>query len=190
VNLVVLRRLCRTAISGGKHIPYNNRGGTEQRWRDSDQDVLRDRYRDVTQSVVETTPGNVLIAMPSYSEAEWLSGELIASPEIDRKVLIDESSTDEVTDDLKSEFFAGPPKVLITSILGTLTEGVDYEGDRLAACVVCGVPIQNTDGLVPTAIKTAYNGRFGNNYGFDVAFTVPAVIGSCEDTYQVRPNQE
>lgn len=154
---------------------YQNRGGTEEHWRTSEQDALRDQYLDVTRSVVETTPGNVLVAMPSYSEAEWLADELTASPEIDESVLVDESSTDEVTNDLKSEFFAGPSKVLVTSILGTLTEGVDYEGDRLSACVVCGVPIQNTNGLVPTAIKTAYNQEFGNDNGFDFAFTVPAV---------------
>jgi DNA excision repair protein ERCC-2 len=162
------------AISLSK-FTYNNRGGTEQRWRNRDQEALRDQYLDITQSVVETTPGNVMVAMPSYSEAEWLAGELMASHEIDREVVIDESSTDEATDDLKNEFFADSPKVLVTSILGTLTEGVDYEGDRLAACVVCGVPIQNTNGLVPTAIKTAYKREFGNDDGFDFAFTVPAV---------------
>jgi DNA excision repair protein ERCC-2 len=154
---------------------YNNRGGTEQRWRNRDQDVVRDQYLDVAQSVIETTPGNVMVAMPSYSEGKWLAGELRTSQNVDREVLIDESSADEVTDDLKSEFFAGSPKVLVTSILGTLTEGVDYEGDRLAACVVCGVPIQNTNGLVPTAVETAYKREFGNDVGFDFAFTVPAV---------------
>jgi DNA excision repair protein ERCC-2 len=163
-----------TAVNLSK-FTYLNRGGTEQRWRNRDQGVLRDQYLDVAKSVVSTTPGNVMIAMPSYSEANWLADELMATPEIGRTVLIDESSTDEVTNDLKSEFFAGPPKVLVTSILGTLTEGVDYEGDRLSACVVCGVPIQNTNGLVPTAIKTAYNQEFGNDDGFDFAFTVPAV---------------
>ena len=179
-----------SAAVGLDKFTYRNRGGTEQRYRDRDQDALRDQYLDVAQSVVETTPGNVLIAMPSYSEAEWLSGELEASPEVDRQVLIDESSTDELTDELKAEFFAGPPKVLITSILGTLTEGVDYEGDRLAACVVCGVPIQNTDGLVPTAIKTAYKREFGNDDGFDFAFTVPAVRKARQALGRVIRGQE
>ena len=153
----------------------SNRGSTAERWRNQQQTALRKQYVDTTQSVIETTPGNVMVAMPSYSEAKWMADELRDSLEIDRDVLQDKSSTDEVTDELKREFFAGSGKVLVTSILGTLTEGVDYDGDRLAACVVCGVPIQDTRGLVPEAIKTAYKQEFGNDYGFDFAFTVPAV---------------
>lgn len=154
---------------------YKNRGGTDGRWRDPSQDALREHYAEVVQSVAQTTPGNVLVAMPSYAEGEWIADVLRQSGGVRKEVLVDESSANEVTDELKDEFFAGGDKLLVTSLRGTLTEGVDYDGDRLAACVVCGVPITNINGPVPKAIKTAYEREFGQHNGFDYAFTVPAV---------------
>jgi len=44
---------------------------------------------------------------------------------------------------------------------GTLTEGVDYSGDRLAAAVVCGVPIVNTSSPRTKAVRRAYDDEFG-----------------------------
>jgi DNA excision repair protein ERCC-2 len=117
------------------------------------------------------SPGNVLVGMPSYGEAEWMAEEL--ERELDKPVLLDSSSADDVTEDLKAEFFRGEGKVLVTSIRGTLTEGVDYQGDRLSAAVVCGVPIINTASPRTRAVKTAYDREFGD--GFEIALTVPAV---------------
>src|SRR5699024_4849544 len=148
---------------------------TNARWRDDEQDDVRDDYASVIRGVARTTDGNVLVAMPSYSEGEWAAEMLQSDPQIEKEVLVDQSSSNEITESLKDEFFGGAPKALVTSLRGTLTEGVDYEGDRLDACVVCGVPIANIDGPVPTAIRTAYEREFGNHNGFDFAFTVPAV---------------
>ena len=63
--------------------------------------------------------------------------------------------------------------MLVTSLRGTLTEGVDYRGDRLHAAVVCGVPIINTSSPRTKAVRTAYDRVFGD--GFAYALTVPAV---------------
>jgi DNA excision repair protein ERCC-2 len=116
--------------------------------------------------------------MPSYAEAAWMADGL--SVRLDRPVLLDESSGDDATEALKTDFFAGDPKVLVTSLRGTLTEGVDYRGDRLAAAVVCGVPIIDTSSPRTRAVKTAYDRRFGSEGaggrgGFETALTVPAV---------------
>jgi DNA excision repair protein ERCC-2 len=119
---------------------------------------------------VAASPGNVLVGMPSYAEAEWAAGVL---ENVDKPVLLDEASDDAATSDLKGEFFAGEGKVLVTSLRGTLTEGVDYRGDRLAAAVVCGVPIVNTASPRTRAVRTAYDRRFGD--GFRDALLVPAV---------------
>ena len=134
------------------------------------QTPTRELYADVI-STIARSPGNVLVGMPSYAEARWAATELEAR--IDRPVLLDQSSDRATTDELKAEFFAGPPKVLVTSLRGTLTEGVDYEGDRLAAAVVCGVPIINMSDPTTKAMQTAYERRFGN--GFEQALVVPAV---------------
>ncbi|GAB6878062.1 ATP-dependent DNA helicase [Halorubrum gandharaense] len=115
--------------------------------------------------------GNVLVGMPNYGEAEWMAGAL--DERLDKPVLLDESSGDRATESLKDDFFAGEGKVLVTSLRGTLTEGVDYRGDRLAAAVVCGVPIINTARPRTRAVITAYDRRFDS--GFETALTVPAV---------------
>lgn len=154
---------------------YAQRGSTTARDRTDEQEALRDRYAAAIRDVVRSTEGNVLIAMPSYAEAEWAAEVIRTDPTTEKAVLIDESSTDEATEALKATFFAGEGKVLTTSLRGTLTEGVDYDGDRLAACVCCGVPIQSLSGPLPTAIRTAYEHVFGSTKGFAYAFTVPAV---------------
>ncbi|MEF8856402.1 MAG: ATP-dependent DNA helicase [Haloplanus sp.] len=122
--------------------------------------------------------GNVLVGMPNYAEAEWMAGEL--ETRLDTPVLLDESSDDGATEALKADFFAGESKTLITSLRGTLTEGVDYRGDRLHAAVVCGVPLVDTTRPRTRAVVTAYDRAFGTDgsrgrSGFETALTVPAV---------------
>ncbi len=119
---------------------------------------------------VAASPGNVLVGMPSYREAEWAAETL---SELDKPVLLDEATDDVATEQLKREFFEGKPKVLVTSLRGTLTEGVDYRGDRLSAAIVCGVPIINTASPRTRAVRTAYERAFGD--GFKYALSVPAV---------------
>lgn len=137
---------------------------------------VRDTYAQTIYSVVETTPGNVLITMPSYTEAEW-AGELLRDhPEIDSsRILIDESSTNFETEKMKQEFFESDNAILVTGAHGTLTEGIDYKGERLNAVVCCGVPIENTNNVYSKAVRTAYEVEFGKSNGFEYAFTVPAV---------------
>jgi DNA excision repair protein ERCC-2 len=120
---------------------------------------------------VARSPGNVLVGMPSYAEARWMAERL--AERVEKPVLVDESSGDAATESLKSEFFAGPGKVLVTSLRGTLTEGVDYRGDRLSAAVVCGVPIVDTSSPRTKALRAAYDRAFGD--GFRTALLVPAV---------------
>jgi DNA excision repair protein ERCC-2 len=143
---------------------YSNRGapGEETETRRVHADTVRTVCR---------SPGNVLVGMPSYAEAEWIADELRRT--LDKPVLLDEASDDGTTERLKSEFFADEGKVLVTSLRGTLTEGVDYRGDRLSAAVVCGVPIINTASPLTKAVRTAYDREFGG--GFETALTVPAV---------------
>ncbi len=143
---------------------YENRGSV------GSNSETREVYVDAVCEVARS-PGNVLVGMPNYAEARWLAERL--HDRIDKTVLLDESSDDTATESLKSEFFAGPGKVLVTSLRGTLTEGVDYRGDRLAAAVVCGVPIVDTSSPRTKAVRAAYDRAFGD--GFRTALLVPAV---------------
>ncbi|WP_129116831.1 ATP-dependent DNA helicase [Halegenticoccus tardaugens] len=158
---------------------YGNRGppGADNETRRAHADAV---------VAVAKSPGNVLVGMPSYGEAEWIAGVL--ERRLEKPVLLDESSDDGATESLKTDFFGGGEKVLVTSLRGTLTEGVDYRGDRLSAAVVCGVPIINTSSPRTKAVRTAYDRAFGSasgrrsdgprdgsRSGFETALTVPAV---------------
>ncbi|RQG93237.1 ATP-dependent DNA helicase [Natrarchaeobius halalkaliphilus] len=143
---------------------YDNRGSVDE------SNPTRTHYvRAISKAAA--LPGNVLVAMPSYTEAEWIADVLC--DRLDKPVLRDASSDDEATESLKSDFFAGEGKVLVTSLRGTLTEGVDYSGDRLSAAVVCGVPIVNTSSPRTKAVRRAYDDEFED--GFVYALTIPAV---------------
>ncbi|MES3518374.1 MAG: ATP-dependent DNA helicase [Natronomonas sp.] len=150
------------AVSAPK-FTYGNRGdpGSETPTRQAHARAIRQ---------VSAVPGNVLVGMPSYREARW-AAELLEG--IEKPVLLDEASDDAATEELKQEFFDGEPKVLVTSLRGTLTEGVDYRGDRLSAAIVCGVPIIDTSAAKTRAVRAAYDRAFGD--GFRYALAVPAV---------------
>jgi len=132
----------------------------------------RDEYAQALRTLARS-PGNVMLALPNYREARW-AGRYLA--DIVRKpVLVDASSSFEETERLKSEFFAGGGKVLVTSARGTLTEGVDYDGDKLHCCAVVGVPLVNIGAPRVRAVQRAYGDSFGEDNAFEYALTVPAV---------------
>jgi DNA excision repair protein ERCC-2 len=133
----------------------------------------RRTYARVIRDVVETTPGNVLVAMPNYAEAQWAADFLRNTDAVSKDVLEDASSTNDETNQLKEAFFNGDDKVLATSMLGTLTEGVDYTGDRLRGAVICGVPLKPSQPAPMAARAAAYERELGAGHPF--AFSVPAV---------------
>lgn len=155
---------------------YSNRGSAFNNFGPNTQNETREQYRDIIFEVVNSTPGNVLIVMPSYNEAEWAGSLLEQSYLCDSdEVFIDESSSNKETSKLREDFFNSDDGVLVTGARGTLIEGVDYIGDRLSATVVCGVPITNTQSDYKKAIQAAYDEIFDDTDGFTLAFTIPAV---------------
>ncbi len=148
---------------------YKNRGDTNE------TNNVRKQYAQILRDVAETTEGNVLVGMPSYYEGKWAADILRDTPGINKEVLLDESSKNKETEQLKRDFFEGEGKILVTSMRGTLTEGVDYPGDKLSACVICGLPIRGMGSPHATAIETAYKNEFGDFQGFAFAFAVPAL---------------
>ncbi|GAB3704581.1 ATP-dependent DNA helicase [Halorubrum pallidum] len=132
----------------------------------------RERYAYVAREIA-ISQGNILLAWPNYSEAEWAANRL--REDIDKPVLLDQSSSHEETRELKREFVHGEPKVLVTSTRGTLTEGVDYEGDELHTCAVFGIPLVNIGSPRVQAVEHAYGHQFGEENAFTYALTIPAV---------------
>ncbi|MFB6298056.1 MAG: ATP-dependent DNA helicase [Salinirussus sp.] len=150
----------------------HNRGDPAENRDPDDWNRTRDEYAHVLRALARS-PGNVLLAMPNYREADW-AGEYLRTA-VDKPVLVDESSSNETTEALKREFFAGDGTVLVTSTRGTLTEGVDYDGDKLALCGVVGVPLVNVGSPRVRAVRRAYADAFGEDVAFEYALTVPAV---------------
>lgn len=155
---------------------YTNRG---QPTIESDaMTPVRRTYAAAFRDLVTTTPGNVLVCMPSYPEAQWAADylkKLKKNGVVQKPIRADKSSSNAETDQLKEWFFDGDAKVLTTSLRGTLTTGVDFRGDRLSAVAVCGVPLLNPGSESQKAKKRAYINRFGGRNGFGYAFVVPAV---------------
>ena len=132
----------------------------------------RDEYAHALRALARS-PGNVLVAMPNYAEAQWAGAYL--QEHVEKPVLVDESSSNEVTEQLKRKFFRGDGRVLVTSARGTLTEGVDYDGAKLSTCAVVGVPLVNIGSPRVRAVQRAYGDAFGEDSAFEYALTVPAV---------------
>lgn len=142
--------------------------------KNSEMSNTRDLYANIITDIA-TTSGNVLIAMPSYGEARWAARLLNSRGIDDRKdeILLDESSESWVTDETLQKFFDTDSSVLITSTRGTVTEGVDYDGDKLDACAVIGISL-----LPPTqkqkAIEYAYDECIEGINGRDATNAIPA----------------
>ncbi|WP_267161500.1 ATP-dependent DNA helicase [Halovenus salina] len=149
-----------------------NRGDPDENADPATWNRTRDEYAQVLR-LLARSPGNVLLAMPNYREAAWAESYL--SEVIEKPTLLDESSSNEETEALKQRFFDGSGKVLVTSTRGTLTEGVDYDGDKLHCCGVFGVPLVNIGSPRVTAVRRAYADAFGEDKAFEYALTVPAV---------------
>jgi len=124
---------------------------------------------------VAASRGNVLLCLPNYREAEWAATLLDG---LDKPVYLDRSSTSDETTALLDRFFDPVEHaVLVTSALGTVTEGVDYDGEKLHAACVVGVPYRNTQTPRMQAVRGAYDDRLadGSRSGFEMAVAVPAV---------------
>lgn len=146
----------------------SNRGPPDP---DNSNDV-REEYRRILRDIAQS-PGNVMVCLPNYREARW-AGRLLQT-ELDKPVIIDESSSVAVTNELKSRFISGSGKVLVTSTRGTLTEGIDYDGDKLHTCAVIGIPLVNIGSPRVQAVKHAYAAAFGDDHAFEYALAIPAV---------------
>jgi DNA excision repair protein ERCC-2 len=131
------------------------------------QDVVADALADT----VEYTPGNALLFFPSYAEAERYHGLL--AERVDTDLYRDRPG--ERADALREEFVADEDAALLTSLWGTLTEGVSFDGDDARSVAVVGVPYPRIDDRAE-AVQDAYGEVFGGeDAGWRYAIEVPTV---------------
>lgn len=162
------------------------------------------------ESVISSTPGNVLIFFQTEKEVNHWYPILERSTTQLGVELLGHIRTSNV-DNLKSKFFnngsARIKTVLLTYIYGTLSEGVDFKDDFVRSVVVVGFALPPILELPTIAIKTCYEHEFGqsnrikvprNEYkciGFDYSIKIPTLrkvrqaVGRCvrsPDDYGVR----
>jgi DNA excision repair protein ERCC-2 len=149
---------------------YGNRGDKETRW--SDMSETRETYADLLLTIAQSH-GNILICLPSYGEASWAKKVLDDADGLSKRVIIDQSSSSAETDETLSDFFDADYGVILTSTRGTITEGVDFDGDKLHCCAVMGVSL-----LPPKdrnkAVENAYDEHLTGISGFDATSKIPA----------------
>jgi DNA excision repair protein ERCC-2 len=131
----------------------------------------RARYAALIRQVAQTE-GNILVAMPSYSEAAW-AHEFLGTVPTEKRRLLDETSSADETDELLDAFFADGDAVLCTSLRGTITEGVDFDGEKLHTCLSVGVP-RVPPSAEMTAVELAYAQAIDTTGGREAAHLIPS----------------
>lgn len=150
---------------------YSNRGSPTT--SDSRMTDVRKQYANLLVDVA-TTRGNVLLCLPSYGEAKWAK-EMLEQEGVDnsKNVVLDQSSSSAQTDENLQKFFDDGESVIVTSTRGTITEGVDYDGDKLHTCAVVGIsllPPQDRN----KAVEHAYDEHLDGISGFEATNKIPA----------------
>ena len=139
--------------------------------RDRDDPEVEAVVAGALRHAVEFTPGNTLVFFPSYGEAERYR-DLV---DLDRPVYLDRPG--ERVEPLRERFVDQDRSALFTSLWGTLTEGVSFDGDDATTVVVVGVPYPHLDDrteAVQAAYAEAFAGRPGDP-GWSYAVEIPTV---------------
>jgi len=152
--------------------PFTSSNRGERTTEYATMTATRQTYANLVTDIA-TTRGNVLLVFPSYVEAHWARDILDKSSVGSSKDIFADSSTSaSETATLLDKFFSADEAVMCTSCRGTITEGIDYEGDKLHTCAIFGVPL-----LPPTdrqdAIEYAYETHL-NVDGFRVTNQIPS----------------
>jgi len=134
---------------------------------------IRKKYAETIVDIANSE-GNIMVCMPKYSEAKWAFN--YTQDKTPKACYLDQSSSNQETNETLSEFFNEDEKgVIFTSTRGTITEGVDYNGDKLHCCAVVGIPLIDTRPDRVDAIKHAYSKQIKSDDGFNTAIKIPAI---------------
>jgi DNA excision repair protein ERCC-2 len=133
---------------------------------------VQDTVTDAIDDAIRFTPGNTLAFFPSYAEAERYHERL----DVEATTYLDRPGTP--AHDLRERFTADDDAVLLTSLWGTLGEGVSYDGDDARTAVVVGVPYPHLDERME-AVQAAYDAAFAiegpDSAGWRYAVEVPTI---------------
>ena len=125
-----------------------------------DDSTVQTTIVDTLRDAVRFTPGNSLLFFPSYSEAERYHRLLDGT--VDSTLFLDEPGVR--AEEMRQTFTDSENATLLTSLWGTLTEGVSFDGDDARTVAVVGVPYPHLDDRL-RAVETAYGEAFGDGGG-------------------------
>ncbi len=139
---------------------------------DREDREVQGTVRTVIEDAIRMTPGNTLLFFPSYREAERYHG--MVSTAVDADCRLDEPGTR--AEELRQAFTASENAALFTSLWGTLTEGVSFDGDDARTVCVVGVPYPHLDERMQ-AVQDAYAEAYGGSEdaGWEYAVEIPTV---------------
>ncbi|WP_092890983.1 ATP-dependent DNA helicase [Halopelagius inordinatus] len=134
----------------------------------------QEKLTDVLADASRFTPGNTLVFFPSYAEAERYHERLTDRADVTDRLLLDEAGTP--TEELRQRFVDCDGAVLLTSLWGTLAEGVSFDGDDARTVVVVGVPYPHLSERME-AIQDAYDRAYGDRRaaGWRYAVEIPTI---------------
>ncbi|MFB6162591.1 MAG: ATP-dependent DNA helicase [Halococcoides sp.] len=138
-----------------------------------DDRTVVETVADALADAIRMTPGNVLAVFPSYGEAERYHDRIDPTG----PTYLDRAGTDGKA--IRESFVADDGATLFTSLWGTLTEGVSYDGTDARAVVVVGVPYPRLDDRMD-AVQAAYGEAFADgddpeDVGWEYAVEIPTV---------------
>ncbi len=126
---------------------------------------------------VAAAPGNVAAFFPSYEFLAEVTGR-IRHARVRKKLLVEHPTWDKARRDGALEALRLAREdggaLLLGVQGGSLSEGVDYEGNLLSAVVIVGLPLSPPNVEVE-ALKDYYARKFGPSKGLDYAYIFPAV---------------
>ncbi len=128
-------------------------------------------------AIAAAIPGNVAAFFPSY-ELLQESEDRVRRARLKKKILVEHSTWDKAKRDGALEALRiarGEGGAVLLGVQGgSLSEGVDYEGNLLQAVVVVGLPLSPPN-LEVESLKDYYQRKFGFAKGYDYAYVFPAV---------------
>ncbi|WP_089877278.1 ATP-dependent DNA helicase [Halogeometricum limi] len=139
-----------------------------------EEPATQERLTQVLADASRFTPGNTLVFFPSYAEANRYHERLQGRTEVTDRLYLDEAGTP--TEQIRSKFVGSDGAVLLTSLWGTLAEGVSFDGDDARTVVVVGVPYPHLSErmeAIQDAYDRVYSGR--REAGWRYAVEIPTI---------------
>src|SRR5213083_1028439 len=138
---------------------------------------MHDRMAHQIAAIAAAVPGNVALFFPSYELLEEAHSRFLAL-RVGKRILVERPEWTKAQRDGSIEALRVARReggaVLFAVQGGSLSEGIDYEGNVLAAVVVVGLPLSPPNVEVE-ALKDYYCRKFGFEKGYDYAYVFPAV---------------